>query len=353
MWAVILEKAFAKLHGNYQHLIGGDPREAARALTGAPSIQYMHHKKEVTEEVLWAELLKHDASNNMIFMNSLKEKNGAKRNKCGLSAGHAYVALEAIEMENGARLIKMRNPWGTETYKCDYSDSSSLWSPYSREEAGATKEAVNEGIFFMTVEDFYNQAESTVISFDTTSWSYDYFLMLDDQTKSPGDWDFCGETCTRHKVNVTSSIDQPVYLTVHTWDQRSYPKECQKKNKAHSIYMQGDFKIEMFRDGTHQMKPVEFSADDEIQFVLEFDWDRECVTPDWSITAWASNGTVSVTHSEGLDSDKMPVLDTVRHFKSKNSTALTVIKTDDPRKKNTTNTDGGVVETVEPTVLEE
>ena len=42
--------------------------------------------------------------------------------------GHAYVALKAIELSNGARLIQMRNPWGSERYKCDYSDSSTKWT---------------------------------------------------------------------------------------------------------------------------------------------------------------------------------------------------------------------------------
>ena len=88
--------------------------------------------------------------------------------------------LKAIELSNGARLVKLRNPWGSERYKCAYSDTSHLWTPELRKEAGATETAVNEGIFFMRIEDFYNMGQSTVISFDTTNWFYDYFLMLDD-----------------------------------------------------------------------------------------------------------------------------------------------------------------------------
>ena len=38
MWGPILEKAFAKTHGNYEHIIEGNPREAALTLTGAPSL---------------------------------------------------------------------------------------------------------------------------------------------------------------------------------------------------------------------------------------------------------------------------------------------------------------------------
>ena len=228
MWGVILEKAFAKLHGNYQHLIGGDPREASRTLTGAPTMMLDHTKDEVTADYIWSELLKHDFSYNMIYMNSREQSDGAKRNACGLQNGHAYVVLKAIELSNGERLIKMRNPWGSETYKCDYSDSCPLWTDDYREEAGATYTAVNEGIFFMELKDYYRQAESTVISYDTTGWYNDHFLMLNDQTKSPGKWPFCGKRCTRHMVTVISTVDQPIYITVYTWDTRSYPKECQK-----------------------------------------------------------------------------------------------------------------------------
>lgn len=75
-------------------------------------------------------------------------------NGCGLLTGHAYVVLSAVELSNGAKLVKLRNPWGSERYKCDYNDSSALWTKELRQEAGATPEAVNEGIFFVTIEDY-------------------------------------------------------------------------------------------------------------------------------------------------------------------------------------------------------
>jgi len=53
MWGIILEKAMAKVHGNYQHLVSGDPREATRALSGSPSLYYIHEKDNVTVEFLW------------------------------------------------------------------------------------------------------------------------------------------------------------------------------------------------------------------------------------------------------------------------------------------------------------
>ena len=100
--------------------------------------------------------------------------------ECGIQMGHAYVALRAVELSNGARLMQMRNPWGSERYSCAYSDNSDLWTPELREEAGATETAVNEGIFFMTIEDYYNVGQSTIYSYDNENWYHDYFLMLDD-----------------------------------------------------------------------------------------------------------------------------------------------------------------------------
>ena len=42
LWGAILEKAFAKLHGNYQRIIGGDPRLAVRTLIGSPHDTLVH-----------------------------------------------------------------------------------------------------------------------------------------------------------------------------------------------------------------------------------------------------------------------------------------------------------------------
>ena len=53
LWGAILEKAFAKLYGNYARLVAGDPREATRALNGSPSIHFSHGHAQVTEEFLW------------------------------------------------------------------------------------------------------------------------------------------------------------------------------------------------------------------------------------------------------------------------------------------------------------
>jgi len=44
-WAILIEKAYAKLHGSYERISGGMPQDALRDLTFAPSIWY--HKEEL------------------------------------------------------------------------------------------------------------------------------------------------------------------------------------------------------------------------------------------------------------------------------------------------------------------
>ena len=74
VWNVILEKAMAKLSGNYEHLVTGDPREATRALNGSPSLYYRHAREDITVEFLWRELVKHDANDEMMILNTHKRK---------------------------------------------------------------------------------------------------------------------------------------------------------------------------------------------------------------------------------------------------------------------------------------
>ena len=140
--------------------------------------------------------------------------------RCGLTPGHAFVVLGVKTLSNSARLVKIRNPWGVERYTCDYNDDSPLWTPELRKEAGATAFAENDGLFFMTIEDYFSLGVSTIVSYDTSDWFSANFLMLNDKTVSPGSWSWCGATCTRHTLQITSTVAQTVYVTANSWDSR-------------------------------------------------------------------------------------------------------------------------------------
>ena len=54
IYGPILEKAFAKYHGNYVHIVGGDPKVAVKTLYGAPATEHVH--ADVTDDQLWTAL---------------------------------------------------------------------------------------------------------------------------------------------------------------------------------------------------------------------------------------------------------------------------------------------------------
>ena len=63
-----------------------------------------------------------------------------------------------------------------------------------------------------------------------------------------------------------------------------------------------------FKDGARQMEPIQFDAHESKTFIVEWDWAREGITPDWSVTAWAEQGQVAVSHVNGTTSDTLPFI---------------------------------------------
>ena len=75
----------------------------------------------------------------------------------GLVAGHAYtiIGVTTVTLPNNGgyqRLVKARNPWGSEKYTGKWSDKSDLWTDAMRNQAGSVM--ANDGIFFIPIEEY-------------------------------------------------------------------------------------------------------------------------------------------------------------------------------------------------------
>ena len=66
--------------------------------------------------------------------------------------GDAYTVIDTAILDDGTKLIKMRNPWGSETYHGDWSDDSSLWTDQFKEEAGYLNR--DDGSWFISADDY-------------------------------------------------------------------------------------------------------------------------------------------------------------------------------------------------------
>lgn len=114
MWVMILEKAWAKLHGSYQRIDGGQSHITLRDLTGAPSFEYVIEDEK--NKGLWDKIKTYD-ENNFIMCAGIDGGNGEEKDKeLGLVAGHAYglIAAKTVTNKNGKQvnIVNLRNPWG-------------------------------------------------------------------------------------------------------------------------------------------------------------------------------------------------------------------------------------------------
>ncbi|TFK38216.1 hypothetical protein BDQ12DRAFT_684185 [Crucibulum laeve] len=130
-WVPLVEKAYAKLHGNYEHLNGGHSCEAIEDLTGGVST-FVKTKDILDPERFWDEELLR-ANKDRLFGCSFTElsdsRSGNNSGKVqGLYSGHAYSVLRAVECSKGKRFIVLRNPWGNTGWNGRWSDGSKEWT---------------------------------------------------------------------------------------------------------------------------------------------------------------------------------------------------------------------------------
>lgn len=100
----MLEKAWAKVNGNYENTIKGFVSEAFRALTGAPVVFYKHDYVES----LWDKMAHADRSNYIICASASKgELNKKEFDKMGLISDHAYSVISLHEVDTDLGVVQL------------------------------------------------------------------------------------------------------------------------------------------------------------------------------------------------------------------------------------------------------
>ncbi|XP_012933889.1 calpain-3 isoform X12 [Heterocephalus glaber] len=156
-WSALLEKAYAKLHGSYEALKGGNTTEAMEDFTGgvteyfeikdAPRDMYRIMRKAIERGSLMG-----------CSIDTIVPVQYETRMACGLVKGHAYSVTgleEALFKGQRVKLVRLRNPWGQVEWSGSWSDSWKDWSFVDKDEKARLQHQVTEdGEFWMSYDDF-------------------------------------------------------------------------------------------------------------------------------------------------------------------------------------------------------
>lgn len=135
IWALLMEKAFAKVNGGYLNIIGGFERESFEILTGFGSVYYtwftnlLSNNNDLSKykDNLFKKLS--EACKNKNYLVGLSTSPSVSKD-VGLSYSHAYSVLDAVTITSKNKkvnLVKLRNPYGYFEWNGDWSDNSPLW----------------------------------------------------------------------------------------------------------------------------------------------------------------------------------------------------------------------------------
>ncbi|KAE8449002.1 hypothetical protein EG329_008590 [Mollisiaceae sp. DMI_Dod_QoI] len=124
-WLPLLEKAYAKAHGDYAAIEGGHTGEGLEDLTGGVTTE-IFSTDILDKEYFWKEELM-KVNKDFLFGCAAGIFWGRGYRK-GIYEGHAYSILKAVEMD-GERLVLVRNPWGEGEWHGPWSDGSKEWTP--------------------------------------------------------------------------------------------------------------------------------------------------------------------------------------------------------------------------------
>jgi len=207
LWAILIEKAFAKFCGSYKALDGGFASWAWRALTGDTVFRlkcvdgrvwqrldfknetsakdkrecgfYVSEEKYTPDEA-WVLIQKYLRADCLVAASGGEDMSGGGGSRTagaglngestadnGLVGTHAYSVLDGVELGlipgvgfgsgllGKTKLIKLRNPWGSFEWKGAWSDNSKEWgeNPIVRARLRPNKDD-NDGSFWMPIEEF-------------------------------------------------------------------------------------------------------------------------------------------------------------------------------------------------------
>ena len=156
LWVALLEKAWAKINGNYAKIgCGGSPTEIFDVLTEAytEQVQISPYYKDY----LWETMINAEKKGYIMTAGTSADIANLNLDEVGLSPGHAYTVLGVMEIDTGKeveKVVRLRNPYGNGEFNGDWSDYSNKWTPELKKKYNLVIK--DDGDFYMAFDDFLN-----------------------------------------------------------------------------------------------------------------------------------------------------------------------------------------------------
>ncbi|KAH7728797.1 calpain-5 [Aphelenchoides avenae] len=217
-WSALLEKAFAKLYGCYENLVGGQLSDALQDVSGgvAETISVPKFLAENPSEKRSIQLfrtLQTAFDQQALIVAAIAARNKEDIEKtldCGLVKGHAYAVTAVryidvhrkplIRTKSGAQsteaffpsverqmIIRLQNPWGEKEWNGSWSDGSVEWEQVTdaqKAELGITVD--EDGEFWMPWDEFVKYFTDisvcqlfNTIAAESTTVRYNEYVLFD------------------------------------------------------------------------------------------------------------------------------------------------------------------------------
>lgn len=196
LWVSLLQKAYAKLHGSYAAITGGDSASALSDLTGCPSYRFdeewesaaLNGDASAKSNPFVEKLASYVSAGYIVVVNTpgsdwtsylgQKRKEGkkafdAKFKNAGLDVRGTYAVVNAKSFaDHGVHLIQIRNPRGTGVeWKGAWGSGSAEWEKYPeiKKACGVSSEFLADGTFWMQWSDAAQYFDGGVVCFSPDS----------------------------------------------------------------------------------------------------------------------------------------------------------------------------------------
>lgn len=244
VWPMVLEKALAKLRGNYLHISGGDNAQGVRYMRGGPSTHVSTIFK--TPEQIWDFIAEHLSNGDAVTASSMSGDD-SYTDDWGIVMGHAYTIAGIKTLSDGTKLIRARNPWGKDEYKGDFGCDSEKWTDKLVNEVPDAKNH-EDGYIYVPIQQFKVSFRAINVNYNTKRMFMDYYLKFDDEPKMKVTEQSkevlkkmakdCGEGCIIHKIHVVSTVAQKVWFSISTYSESTMPESCTEDAVRlwHTIY---------------------------------------------------------------------------------------------------------------------